>query len=120
MAANQTALLAGIKLLVDAGKTVVTDLSAGGSFKLADIEAIFPDVVAAVEAGGVSDIVAEVKSLTASDIPALASVVASDLGLTNAHSEAIVNASIKVITDVASQGVPDTLALLAAIKAPQA
>lgn len=108
---NQPALIAAIKVLVDGALDIKKELAPGQTLlqRIEDLGNLIPDVVDELKVIG--DLKAEIAALTPADIPALASVVAADLGLEDAHAAAIVNAAIKLLGDI-----PDVVALVQAIE----
>lgn len=112
MATDLSALKAAIKLLVDAGK----DVQSGAS--VVSYANLFPDIIALVPSIG--DIPAEAKALEPADYVELVGALASDLSVTDAHSAAIISASVALLNVLVMSALPAVEALLAAIKAPAA
>jgi hypothetical protein len=118
--ANQKALLATIRLIVDGAKDIEKALEPNQSLfdRIKDFENLIPDAIEEFKQFG--DLKQEISLLQPSDIPALASVLVADLQLQDAHAQAIASACLKVIED-ASNGIgPDIMALISAIKGPEA
>lgn len=113
--ANQVAILAALKLLVDSGKAIVAEIKPGQSIadRAADLQPLVGDALALFPVG--ADLPAELKSVQASDLPALASVLVADLDLGDKHAQDIAQAGIQVLSDAANKVVPDVLALIHAI-----
>lgn len=118
MATNVAALQSAIKLVTDAVKDVVAVIAPGQSVlaKLMQCENLIEDLTVLIPQAG--QIPAEVKALAPSDAVALVDGLVVDLGISNVHAEGIVNASLKLLTDLATVIILDVEALISAIKAP--
>ena len=117
MSAQTQALQALIALVAAAVKDSVAALQPGENLlqKLMGYENLVPQVMALVpQIGNLS-----VQGLQPSDYVQLAENLVSNLGLSSAHAQAIMNASFKLLNDGVAL-VPDMEALVAAIKNPPA
>lgn len=117
MAANLAPLKAAIKLIADATRDV---MKAAGetnpTMKLLDFQNLIPDVLALMpQIGNIS-----LSGLSPADYSTLLTELATDLALPAGHTAAIINASIKLLEDIALVIVPDVEALIAAAKAAPA
>lgn len=114
---NLGPLKAAIKLVADA---VSDGIKASGDAttpaKLADFQNLIPDVLNLIpQIGQIS-----LSGLAPADYAALLAELAVDLAIPQAHTAAIVNASIKLLQDVATIIVPDIESVLAAVQAAPA
>lgn len=110
---NLGPLKAAIKLVADA---VSDGIKASGDAttpaKLADFQNLIPDVLNLIpQIGQIS-----LSGLAPADYAALLAELAVDLAIPQAHTAAIVNASIKLLQDVATIIVPDIESVLAPSK----
>jgi hypothetical protein len=117
MATNLTALQTAIKLIADA--TTDSIKAAGDSTtaaKIAEYENLLSDVIALIPQIG--DIPTEASALAPADYATLVANLATDLALpAGSKLENIVNASVQIISTVATTVVPQVEALIAAVKA---
>ena len=117
MATNLVPLKAAIKLIADAaGDAVKAVGDATPIGKVLEFQNLVPDLLALMpQIGQIS-----LNGLAPEDYAALLTELATDLALPAGHTAAIVNASIKLLEDVALTLAPDVQALLAAVKAAPA
>lgn len=103
---NKTdALKAALKLIIDAGK----DVAAHGD--AASYSNLIGDVVALMPLVG--EIPSEAKALIAADYLELVNALVADLAVTNVKAEGIINAALKILSDLFA----DVPALIVALKA---
>lgn len=116
MNTNLVALLAAIKCLADAANDTVAALKPGQSAvaRLAAYYNLIPDIESLVPQIGL--IPAEVAALQPADYVSLTSSLVADLAISDVKAQAIIAASLKLLTDIALTVVPDVQALLSAIK----
>lgn len=110
---KQIALLSAIAIFTDGFKDVQKALEPGQSImaRVSDFQNMVPDAIAAAQAGGLQELKDEIAALQPSDYVSLTGVLVSDLEIQNAHAKAIVDASLKLLSDAAG----DVLPLMAAI-----
>jgi hypothetical protein len=115
---QQAALLSIIKLLADASKDTIAAIKPGQQIMgrllnygnlVIDIEAFIPQL------GNLSGLLS---GLQPADYVTLAGALVTDLALTDAKAQAIVQASLALLAEVAGPVLSKTEALFAAIKAP--
>lgn len=118
--ANLVALKGAIKILADAAVDAVSASQPGQTLtqKVSAFENLIPDAMQ--EIAVISDIKAEVASLQPSDYTDLASTLITDLNFSSAHAQAVVQASLKLLSDAGTSLIPDALALLHAVQNPPA
>lgn len=110
---KQIALLSAIAVLTDGFKDIEAALKPGQSVfqRVQDFQNLIPDAIAEAQSGGIDELKAEIAALQPSDYVSLAGVLVADLSIADAHANAIVQAALKVMGDVA----PDVMPLIAAI-----
>src|SRR5258708_38484378 len=111
MGEAKPAMLGAVKILVDGAKDVVAALEANQSLsqKIIAFENLVPDAMA--ELAVFSDIPAEIKNFQPADAADLAAAIVADYGFSSPKAQAIAQSALKVIGDVASNALPDILAL---------
>lgn len=116
MSTNLQALKSAIKTVADAVNDTVAAIKPGQSIVarvanyynlVADLESLVPQI---------GDIPAEVSALAAADYLTLTSELVTDLAVSDAKAQAIITASLKLLSDLALTILPDVEALVAATK----
>lgn len=112
-----TALTSALNLIADAANDTIAAATAGttAAQKVMDFENLLPDLMALIPQIG--NIPAEAKALQSADYITLVESFVTRLGVTNTHAEAIIAASLKLLTDIVNVIIPDVQGLVAAIKA---
>lgn len=119
MATNLQALTDAVNLLGDAVKDSIAAASDSNAVsKTLEFENLVPDLFPLISQIG--DLSTEMKNLQPADYITLVTQLASRMAIQNVHAEAIVAASIKLLTDLITTVLPDVQALIAAVKAPVA
>jgi hypothetical protein len=118
MATGTKALQAAIKLVADAVDDTVETVAAGGNPITAVLkyENLIGDLITLVPQIG--EIPAEAKALTPADYVALVNALVADLGVTDAHAGSIIEASVALLSELATTILPKVQALIAAVKGP--
>ena len=116
MAQDLSALQAAIKLVADAvNASIKASGDATSAQKIAEYQTMIPDLLALLPKIG--DIPAEVDALAPSDYASLLQSLATDLVLPNSKASGVLNASVKLLSDISQVILPDVQALVAALKA---
>lgn len=110
---NLSALQAAIKLLAD---LINDSIKAAGDssipLKLEEFSNIIPDIMALIPAIGL--IPTEAAALQPADYGSLVASFSNDMALPEGKAANIINASVKIISDLASIIIPDVQALIVA------
>lgn len=110
---NLSALQAAIKLLAD---LINDSIKAAGDSsipaKLEDFSNIIPDIMALIPSIG--SIPSEAAAMQPADYGALVSSLAADMALPEGKAANMINAGVKIISDLASIIVPDVEAFIVA------
>ncbi len=109
-----SALQAALNLVADAVHDYLTAKEAGGTTSLTVYENLLPDLLSLVRKIG--SIPPEIKALSPADGLTLVSGLVARVSISDAHAEGVVNASMKLLSNL----VPDITALVVAIKASKA
>lgn len=116
MSDNLTGLKAVVNLMADATVDTIKALAPGENpiSKLVNYKNLFPDLASLFE--NISSIPAEVKDLNPEEYLLLVEDLVARLAISNPEAEAIVQACIKLINDSIAVLIPDTNAVIEAIK----
>lgn len=120
MSTNLPALQSAVNLLADAIKDTANALEPNQSMvqKLSQYQNLIGDIMAL--APQIGAIPAEAKSMIASDYLTLVEGLVARLAISNQHAQQVLDAVMKLLSDVVLTVVPDVEAVIAAVKgAPQ-
>lgn len=111
---NLVPLQAAIKLIADATNDAIkASADATTALKLGEFTNLLPDLLTLLpQIGSIS-----VSGLAPADYATLLTNLATDLALPAGHTANIINASMKLLEDIATLIVPDVQALVAVIQA---